>query len=89
MMGTFHDCSQYIKQWILKQPHVKEESLTDWLLFDVSLRNPAIYYQAFSRNEEAVNGSDWEWWVLTSEGLGSSCPQPFCAYRFLCKQKNF
>lgn len=87
-MQTFHECSQHIELWISKQPHVKEESLTDWLLFEVSLRNPTIYYQAFSRHEEAVNGTDWEWWILTSENLGYSYSQSFCAYRFFVQAKK-
>lgn len=87
-MHIFHICSQYIKQWISEQPRVKEESLTDWLLFEVSLKNPTIYYQAFSRHEEAVNGADWEWWILTSEDFYSSRSQSLCAYRFFVQAKK-
>ena len=63
----FHDCSSQIYWWLKKQRHVKEESLTDWLLYQVSEKCPDIYYQAFTKHEEAENGCDWEWWILTSD----------------------
>jgi len=54
-----------VKKWIAKQPAVKEESITDWLLYDVSRSIPKITYRAFSRHEEARDtGADWEWWFL-------------------------
>ena len=57
--------SQYIRHWIHRQPYVKEESLTDWLLFDMSENIHGIYYKSFSRHEEARRtGADWEWWFL-------------------------
>ena len=60
-----HASSQYVRTWMQKQPEVKEESLTDWLLFDVSQKIPRITYKAFSRQEEArKTGADWEWWFL-------------------------
>jgi len=50
-----------------KQPEVKEESLTDWLLFDVSQKISRITYKSFPRHEEARRtGADWEWWFLFS-----------------------
>lgn len=58
-------CSLYVRQWIEKQPEVKEESLTDWLLFELSLRIPRIRYKSFSRHEESrVTGADWHWWFV-------------------------
>lgn len=65
-----------------KQPHVKEESLTDWILYTISERTNKFYYKAFSRNEEAANGADWEWWVLVNDYRG------FCGYRFLVQAKK-
>jgi hypothetical protein len=57
--------SNYVNTWFQCQPGVKEESLTDWLLFDLSCNNPDIVYKAFTRNEESrVTGADWEWWFL-------------------------
>lgn len=59
------ECSEYIKTWINLQPSVKEESLTDWLLFDISQELKRITYKAFSRFDEATKtGADWEWWFL-------------------------
>ena len=49
----FHDCSSQLYWWLKKQRHVKEESLTDWLLYQVSEKCPDIYYQAFTKHEEA------------------------------------
>lgn len=59
------DCSKYIRTWINLQSAVKEESLTDWLLFNISQKIKRITYKAFSRFEEATKtGADWEWWFL-------------------------
>ncbi|UCG49989.1 MAG: hypothetical protein JSU94_09420 [Phycisphaerales bacterium] len=57
--------SLYVREWIKLQPPVKEESVTDWLLFNVSRNIKGITYRAFSRHEEArKTGADWEWWFL-------------------------
>lgn len=59
------ESSVEVKKWIEKQPAVKEESITDWLLYDVSRKISRIIYKAFSRYEEArKTGADWEWWFL-------------------------
>lgn len=81
----FASCSKYIYNWLSHQAHVKEESLTDWLLYNVSQQCDFIYYQAFSRHEEARNGSDWEWWILTPDRSGL---YKFNAYRFLIQAKK-
>ncbi len=75
-----NDFSEYVYNWISRQNHVKEESLTDWLLYEISQRCNCIYYQAFSRHEEAQNGSDWEWWILTSDSKGG---RKFNAYIYV------
>jgi len=60
--------SESIREWISKQPAVKEETLTDYLLFQMSERVPRIRYKAFSRQEEAkTTGADWEWWFVLSD----------------------
>ena len=57
--------SAFVKRWLARQPAVKEESLTDWLLFDISERLPCVTYRAFTRHEEGKHtGADWEWWIL-------------------------
>ena len=57
--------SGYIKNWILKQPEVKEESLTDWLLFQMSEKVANVVSITFTRKQEGMlTGADWEWWFL-------------------------
>ena len=66
---TFIDASTYIANWLTKQPSVKEESLTDWLLFEISSKIPRVRYVSFSRYVEArKTGADWEWWFLYPGG---------------------
>ena len=84
-MMVFHECSKQLYMWMNKQPHVKEESLTDWLLYAVSERCPQIYYRTFSRHEEAEKGCDWEWWILTSDQYET---WKYNAYRFLVQAKK-
>lgn len=79
---VFHEASKECYVWLKKQPNVKEESLTDWLLYTVSKKTDKFYYKAFTRNEEAKYGADWEWWILTNSN------QNLCAYRFLVQAKK-
>ncbi|MFC1925913.1 hypothetical protein ACFLW2_04365 [Chloroflexota bacterium] len=59
--------SQFIGNWIHRQLYVREESLTEWLLFDMSENIRGVYYQSFSGLEEARRTrADWEWWFLFS-----------------------
>ncbi len=81
----FHECSNTVYDWLKKQPHVKEESLTDWLLYNVSEKCAHVYYQAFTRHEESENGCDWEWWILTQNYYGKT---DYNAYRFLVQAKK-
>lgn len=61
------ESSLYIKRWIDGQPEVKEESISDWLLFDMSQKIRRIVSKSFTRHEEAkLTGADWEWWILYS-----------------------
>lgn len=61
------NASRCVLYWLREQPNVKEESLTDWLLYDISSQSPLITYTAFSRHVEArETGADWEWWILFS-----------------------
>ena len=63
--GEILESSAYVRDWMERQPAVKEESLSDWLLYDVSRRLPYVHYHAFNRTEEGrVTGADWEWWIL-------------------------
>lgn len=79
---VFHEISKECFEWLSQQPNVKEESLTDWLLYQASKRDNRVYYKAFTRNEESHNGADWEWWILTNDQYGLS------AYRLLIQAKK-
>ena len=79
----FHKISEECYEWLTKQKNVKEESLTDWMLYEIAKRVPIIKYKAFTRNEEAYNGSDWEWWVLVNTSAHETV-----GYRFLVQAKK-
>lgn len=67
--SQFRESSAYVKNWLTRQPGVKEESLTDWLLFDISTRLSNVHYRAFTKHEEARDtGADWEWWFVFRSG---------------------
>lgn len=80
---VFHEVSRECLNWMEKQSNVKEESLTDWLLYEVSKKTNKFCYHAFKRNEEATIGADWEWWVLTTDSQGR-----IGAFRFLIQAKK-
>jgi hypothetical protein len=41
-----------------------EETITETILLDLATRHPAkVKIKAFTKTEEGVNGSDWEWWI--------------------------
>ncbi|XOB66206.1 DUF6615 family protein [Deferribacteres bacterium DY0037] len=59
------ESSLYVRKWISRQPHVNEESITDWLLFEIEDKIPGVYYTAFTHDEDAkITGADWEWWFI-------------------------
>lgn len=62
---VFNECSSDILNWLTKQPEVKEESMTDRFLFDISEKLPIVRYKQFTRMVEGrKTGADWEWWIL-------------------------
>ncbi len=64
---TFKECSLDIQRWLTKQPEVKEESITDRFLYDLSEKISSIKYKQFTRTEEGrKTGADWEWWFIFS-----------------------
>jgi hypothetical protein len=67
LCGVLGDTSSYVHDWLTEQPAAKEESLTDWLLFDISKKSPVVRYQLFNRHEEGrTTGADWEWWFVSN-----------------------
>ncbi len=65
LCDVIHDAASYVHTWLRRQPSVKEESLTDWMLFNISEHSPQVRYKLFTRHEEArVTGADWEWWFV-------------------------
>jgi hypothetical protein len=63
----FTESSEYIFKWLEGQPSVGEESITDWLLYNLSVHLPQLKYKKFTRHEEArKTGADWEWWFVDS-----------------------
>jgi hypothetical protein len=65
---AFNDCSHDVKKWLTKQPEVKEESITDWFLYNISEKIKDVKYKQFSRSEEGKKtGADWEWWFVFSD----------------------
>lgn len=66
LCDVLNQAASYVRDWQIKQPSVKEESLTDWMLFDISEKSSKVRYQLFSRHEEArTTGADWEWWFVS------------------------
>ncbi len=64
----FNGTSEYIFKWYTIQTKVKEESLTDWLLYNLSLKLPIFKYQPFTRYQEnKITGADFEFWILGRE----------------------
>jgi hypothetical protein len=55
-----------VAHWIGRQPTVGEESITDWLLFELSERLSWVRYKKFTRYAESrESGADWEWWFVS------------------------
>lgn len=61
----FREATAYVASWISAQASVGEESITDWLLFDLSAKVNGLKYFKFTKPQEArVTGADWEWWFV-------------------------
>jgi hypothetical protein len=68
LCNIFNAAASYVHHWIERQPAVKEETLTDWLLFEISERTNLVRYRMYTRHEEArLTGADWEWWFVGSK----------------------
>jgi hypothetical protein len=62
------EISKEIRHWMTEQHEVKEESLTDWLLYQMMQIKNCTFYQ-FSRHQEAKIGADWEWFFRIRENV--------------------
>ena len=63
------EAASYTAGWMSRQPALKEESITDWLLDFLDQNSPLIQYYQFSHHEEArYSGADWDWWFLLQKG---------------------
>jgi hypothetical protein len=63
--AVLRSVSNAVLTWFQAQVGVKEESLTDWLLYETTRQSPRFFYQAFTRHQEArKTGADWEWWIV-------------------------
>lgn len=62
---TLRALSRYAHHWMTRAHAVGEESLTDWLLFELSEKIPQVRYVKFTRFDEARStGADWDWWFV-------------------------
>ncbi len=84
--GSFHGVSRDIFEWISNQPFVKEESITDRIVYELNRNNPFVACYEFKRNEEALNGADWEWWLILNAFNDNS--KGMIAYRFRIQAKK-
>ncbi|MDR0911591.1 MAG: hypothetical protein LBM96_03190 [Methanobrevibacter sp.] len=59
------EISNYIYNWLINYKNLKEESVTDYLLYEISNKIHNVRYKHISRHEEArYFGSDWQWWIV-------------------------
>ncbi|WP_417657817.1 DUF6615 family protein [Pseudidiomarina aestuarii] len=64
----FRAATAYVAGWISAQSSVGEESITDWLLYDLSAKVSGLKYLKFTKPQEArVTGADWEWWFIGNQ----------------------
>ena len=65
--GSFHSISKDAYYWIQSQPTVKEESITDRLIYQLNKNNPHVVCVGVTHNQEASYGLDWEWWLVLNK----------------------
>src|SRR6056297_1942797 len=64
----FRAATAYVASWISAQASVGEESITDWLLYDLSAKVGSLKYFKFTKHQEArKTGADWEWWFVGNQ----------------------
>lgn len=60
-MGILTKISAEIKSWLQDQPDVGEETLTDFLIRNISKHSKDIQCYKFNHKKESENGADWIW----------------------------
>ena len=58
--------SRHIREWIIDQANVGEESITDYLLWQIKLAVPNTVYKKWTKKQENANGADWDWYIITN-----------------------
>lgn len=65
MCEEFRNNSDYIYNWFESKRNVKEESFTDWMLYNLSQNLPNFNYREYTRHEENVtSGADFDFWFV-------------------------
>lgn len=65
-MGILASTSAEVRAWIQDRPSVNEESITDWMLRNISKGTSNIQYHIFNHTEESEEGADWIWCFQTN-----------------------
>lgn len=61
----FRNNSDYIYKWFQSKRNVKEETFTDWMLFNLSQNLSNFNYREYTRHEEnATSGADFDFWLI-------------------------
>ncbi len=59
------ESSLYARRWMNRHPSVQGQSITDWLLYDMSERTERMYCGTLDKDEAVrETGADWEWWFV-------------------------
>jgi hypothetical protein len=65
---NFEYNSEYIFKWYKSKNSVKEESLTDWMLYYLDQNIKRFIYRENTRINESKDGADFDFWILTDNG---------------------
>lgn len=61
----FRNNSDYIYNWFESKRNVKEESFTDWMLYNLSQKLVNFNYREYTRHEEnTISGADFDFWLI-------------------------
>ena len=70
---TFQNLATATRRRILSADELglrwSEETNTEFLLLRLKIKHPTeVRIRAFKKHEEAINGADWEWWLVGGRG---------------------